>query len=61
MMHMFFEEALSLPCPPTAPNMLVHSGLPRSGRGAGVHGTVGCDVLGKKVVFKKLKIKIVIL
>ena len=30
--------------------------ITRSGRGAGVHGTVGCDVLGKKVVFKKLKI-----
>jgi len=35
--------------------------ITRSGRGAGVHGAVGCDVRGKKVVFKKLKITIVIL
>jgi len=35
--------------------------ITRSGRGAGAYGTVGCDVLGKKVVFKKLKITIVIL
>ena len=35
--------------------------ITRSGRGARVHGAVGCDVRGKKVVFKKLKITIVIL
>ena len=29
--------------------------ITRSGHGAGVHGAVGCDVRGKKVVFKKIK------
>jgi len=54
MMHTFFEEALSLPCPPTAPNILVHSGLPGNSRGCGPEQVPLCKNPTTKLLLERV-------